>query len=188
MKIFAIRDHKRCGVDHQTKNATAFGADRIWTLGQKRRQNHIDDVVVAVTDGDEFGITHLWLLAETNGKTKARDQMCDAVERLLAKGCSITETSTGRTCTGAAELAAMIKDASNAIASRNRTPNRTPGPVKRVYTLDEAQAIADVWLRKGMVNDAERLAELKRRGFQNVTVTAWYREIKPMLAKSDKSK
>lgn len=185
MKIFIIRDHAKCKAAHQTKNSDVFGAERVWMLGSKKKQNHIDNVVTAVTNGDEVGITHLWLLAEATGKTKARDQMCNAVELLLAKGCSITETSTGRTCTGGAELAAMIKDASNVLAHGNRGRGGKRGPApKHIYTQDQAQAIADIWLRKDMQNDEMRIDELKRRGgiFAQVTVPAWYRQIKPMLA------
>ncbi len=191
MKLFVIRDHPRCRRDHQTKAGALFGADsdRTWILGDKRGQYRIANVVTAATEGDEVGVTHLWLLAQTTSKVKGRDQMCNAVERLLAKGCSITETSTGRTCTGGAELAAMIRDASNVLAGNAKNPGAKRGPAKRLYTQDEAQAVADIWLRKDLINDAMRIAELKRRGgdlFSSVTVTAWYREIKPMLASNTK--
>lgn len=185
MKLFVIREHAKCGKAYQIKTAKLFGAEpkRTWELGTGRNRHTIDNVVTAVTDGDEIGIAFIWLFADTKKKTKARDQMCNAVERLLAKGCKVIETSSGRTCKGGAELAAMIRDASNVLASTAKNPGGRRGPAKiQVYTLDEARAISDVWMRKDLKNDKARLAELSARGFGKVTVSAWYREIKPMLA------
>lgn len=186
MKLFVIRDHPRCKLSYQVKAGSVFMPVRTWILGSKKQQHHIDDVIRAATDGDEVGVTHLWLLAEASSKVKGRDQMCNAVELLLAKGCSITETSTGRTCTGGAELAAMIKDASNVLAGNAKNPGSKPGPdPKHVYTDEQVRMIADVWLRKDMPNDPARIAELKQRGgiFAQVTVPAWYRQIKPHFDK-----
>lgn len=188
MKIFVIRAAKRCTVETQLKHAAEFGADehRIWVIGTKRGEYKLQDVIRAATTGDEVGIMHVWLFADPaqrGARSKARDQMHDVVAALLAKGASLTETSTGRTCSGYADLALMLKDANNVLAGLGKG-GKSGAPKLQIWTDEQVLTIADIWNRKDLTNNPMRIAEVHTRGdeFQKFNESAWYREIRPALA------
>ena len=187
-KIFFVHDHPRCKKAEQLKQAAAFGVDetRTWIIGTKRGEQSIENFTRAVNHGDHIGIAYLWLFPRTGQGVRPRPQkqLREIVDCLLSKGCKLTETATGRSCTSTADVVCMYADAVDFLSFKRLNQKAGKGaPKVHIYTQAQAQVIADIWNRRDLTNSAERIAAIRKRdpAFKRFTETAWYRDVKPML-------
>ena len=186
VKWFLARDHKRCRKQSQIDEAVSWGAvaRNIITLGTKRNewswQRALEEEGL-IRAGDHLGFWHLWLLPLTGKGVSPSPgvQLRQIAEALAKKPVLVTELSTGRTLSNAAESIAMFDDARNYLAGR-RGDRPSPGrPRIHDYTDDEWLIIAGMYNADPNLTRKQRIQVVRSHPsgrFDRFTYAEWHKK------------